>query len=193
MHIKISIISSLIIVGLVMSCEDDEILSVIPPASDTCFVVDQANYEENGRISIAFLGGSVGQEFRPTRSSIDEVRLKFNDWNIDTGTVFVRLRKSLISGEILGTSEEHYLELSQNLGDFDLKFRFPNTIEIHPEWLYVFEVVADDGFKLLITTGDWTDYTRGRAIYPDGPTEATDLYFELGEYVDCEPDTIRGI
>ncbi len=54
------ITSFLILIVFSQSCGDEEIMRVYPPEEDMCFVVDQANYEGSGFVSIAFIGDPDG-------------------------------------------------------------------------------------------------------------------------------------
>jgi hypothetical protein len=183
MLVRISRISILLVVVMLPACDEGGNIC-LPLRTDTCYVVDQANYESDTQVNLDYVG-LCGQEFLPTQTTLDIVKLRFSNSNSDSGSVFIRIRIKTIIGPVLGTSKIHNIKTDGTHSEFILNFFFSRPIPVIPGNRHVIEVIASDDFNLMICHASYTDYSRGRAILRDGPRDYSDLWFETGRNTLC--------
>lgn len=127
----------------------------------------------------------TGQEFTPTLSSLNLVRIRLGDLNPGNGlgsTLFVNIRIGSITGAIVGTSEG--FDVSDGFGSAlstgeVFSFPFVTPVNLTPNNLYVIEfVVAGDGVFAAGTSSSF--YAGGRAIIGGNPAPLTDFTFIEG-------------
>ena len=121
----------------------------------------------------------VGQEFRPTDHSLDTVDLLMNSQSSSTGQARVRIRRSTITGPVLGTST--LFALSPPASPLTLaRFRFLQPVALVPGDRYVLEVEHVVGSRLGVFLTPGSPYSRGRAIQSGIPQSGSDLWFRTG-------------
>jgi hypothetical protein len=133
----------------------------------------------------------TGQEFTPTLSSLNLVRIRLGDLNPGNGlgaTLFVNIRIGSITGAIVGTSEG--FDVSDGFGSalstgVVFSFPFVTPVNLTPNNLYVIEfVVAGDGVFAAGTSSNF--YAGGRAIIGGNP-QLSDFTFLEGVLTPSPP------
>ena len=160
-------------------------------------IIDQANafFPPDFQATVTAM---TGQEFTPTLSSLNLVRLRFGDLHPGNGvgpTLFVNIREGSISGPIIGTSNGFTFSDNFNLNldaGIIVEFPFPTAVALAPGNLYVIEFVVTD--EEVFATGMLLDrYPAGRAIMGGVPSPGADFIFIEGVQVPSsvpEPATL---
>ena len=165
---------------------------VAPAALSQTFVVDQANevFYSPDTFNIEYFH-PMGQEFRPTLSSLDFVELMlwdfFSPGGYQIGELAVSIRAGTIDGPVLATSSPLFLQPTfDGVGHFD----FATPVPLTPGATYVLQVD-------VVAGGDWGAGGSGTSSYPDGreirqgiPLEDDDLYFREGITIIPEPNAL---
>jgi hypothetical protein len=164
------------------------------------FTGDQVNdaFAPDLFVSIQFFG-PIGQEFTPTRPSLDVVELITTDFEGVVGApsvganLFVNIRQSTITGPIAGTSS---VALPDHFGGIT-HFDFPSAVSLVPGNLYVIEAVVTSGDNWGIgiisrppdSPFSFSTYPGGNVIIFGEPGFNSDMWFREGPVVP-EPSTL---
>lgn len=133
----------------------------------------------------------VGQKFQPAATHLSHVAVQLLDagGGQQGNWTHINIRENDISGAIIATSHQQYLEdcfnfeggpgcgLGGGTGK-EVTFSFPETVTFNPEHHYVFELIADaqgDGLNVAFSNND--NYTQG-GLYQDGQYHDEDLWFK---------------
>ena len=125
----------------------------------------------------SFSLGPLGQEFIPTASFLDVIRLVIKDstGGNSPGRLTLNIRADTITSPVLGTSDTlSFAPLFKG----EATFLF-DRIVLTPGLRYVIEVVplSDPGYMV---GGDYDAYALGRAITSGTPSANLDLWFRTG-------------
>lgn len=166
-------------------------LIVLAASAVASEIIDQSQTSLNMVRSIPYFS-PLGQSFIPALTGVDFVELKMSDTDtaVEDGQAFVRLRDTLISGAIIGTSEVVPLQNGFNVGDPNstsaggtavvVRFDFSTTVPVTPGHTYVLEVEAPTGFFGVGYQTVTNPYPNG-TMFSDGATQTTsDLWFREG-------------
>ncbi len=142
----------------------------------------------------------IGQEFTPTISSLDFVKLYVADAGSDIGpgaNFEVNIRQASIAGTILGTSDVTYVPDGTNTGGGSTitDFSFASPVSLTPGSLYVIQVVqlapiVTGNFNFGIDGNTADVYSGGRAIIGGIPNSNFDFYFSEGVRAVPEPASL---
>lgn len=136
----------------------------------------------------------VGQSFIPVLDRLDWVELKFTDNAMEAnGSIaYVNIREDSITGPIIGTSGEVFLDDCFNfpegpgcgvvLGNPQVvRFDFDEQVQLEAGSTFVIEVLqAGDRLGFALTPSD--NYANGNAIF-NGVAYEGDLFFREGIYI----------
>ncbi len=130
--------------------------------------------------------GPTGQEFTPSGSSLDVVELFLNTQDPGVGNVFLRIRETSITGNVIGTSDTLSVEIL-GLPSSKRRFRFEPSVPLQAGSPYVLEVVHAGGPRMSVSASNFgsNTYAAGRAIFNGSPVTDTDLWFRLGRTNSC--------
>ncbi len=129
-----------------------------------------------------------GQSFTPGLSSIDFIRLTFDDGDINDGlgaTLLINLHSDSMSGPVIGATDSVTMA---NGFTGPTTFFFPSTVALTPGVLYYFEPVLQSGGSWYVDVGAHT-YAGGMAYNGGIGSAGTDLWFREGIVVP-EPSSV---
>ena len=152
--------------------------------------IDQSQTSATASFSIQAFS-AVGQRFQPSIAQLSHVAVKLLDagGGQQGNWVHINIREDNISGAIIATSHQQYLEdcfnfeggpgcgLGGGTGK-EITFSFPEIVTLNPEHHYIFELVADaqgDGLNVSVSNDD--TYAQG-GLYRDGQYHDNDLWFK---------------
>ncbi len=157
-------------------------LACISNAAADDFVVDQAHYTDN--VVTIYGGGFIGQEFRPTMSTLDVVDVELESFHPG---VSLNVREGTMTGPIVGSSSSVLATDWRMFHGTFAQFDFATPVSLVPEQVYVLEIVppASGAIVGVVTDGNfqWREenrYTRGRLIGGGEPDEGADVAFRTG-------------
>jgi len=120
-----------------------------------------------------------GQSFTAALSSIDFLRLKFNDGNTVDGlgaTIYINLRAGSISGTIVSTTSP--VAMGNGFAGVTT-FLFPSSVPLSAGTTYYFEPILQSGGTWNIEAGEY-NYPGGSLFANGLPVTASDLWFREG-------------
>lgn len=158
------------------------------------FVFDQQSSTLEGQppyasgANIQNLVAPWGQSFTPSLSSVDFIRLTFDDGDITDGqgaTLLINLHSDSMSGPVVGVTDSVTMA---NGFTGPTTFLFPSSVALTPGVLYYFEPVLQSGGTWNIQTEPHT-YAGGMAYNGGVGSGGTDLWFREGIIVP-EPSSL---
>ena len=161
--------------------------AVAPNVSAHPFAVDQESLPLiRTRWSLVYLA-PVGQEFTPTKTTLDAVELIIANTDVASpfpADILVRVHRSSIDGPVVGTS----LTVTLPFGSDGVQhFDFPLAVPLIPGQLFVMEVVPSGQGNPGIAGGSDPPYSGGRVITLGNPGQ-DDLWFREGTAIPTPVD-----